>query len=404
MNKIHQVAAPFSLIFVLALAGSILSLSGCDDQASKTDDATKAGASITAKAPDKETVPAAAFSGIQVSFKMDPRITRGLYMGDRWISPPTYMSANAQDAIEAKAYGIDGKGKSMKISPQWITGDTEMVTVVPAEGHEVRIIVKHAGESSLKVTSEGLSRELSIKAAEKGKTIQVEITQPETPLPAKTFAPVVSSAFKSRAEKFGYALGMNLGNGVRKQSIEADTDLMIQGMKDALSGSQTLLTEEETRAVLFDLQKELKSKQSALQGENKTQIAEKNSKEGGTFLADNKTRNGVVTLDSGLQYKILKTGKGTKPRIDDTVVCHYRGTLIDGTEFDSSYRRNRPSTFALRRVIKGWTEALQLMPVSSKWLLFIPASLAYGTHGARGIGPNATLIFEVELIAIQGKS
>jgi FKBP-type peptidyl-prolyl cis-trans isomerase FklB len=131
-----------------------------------------------------------------------------------------------------------------------------------------------------------------------------------------------------------------------------------------------------------------------------TLAAETNMKAGEKFLAENKNNEGVVSLPSGLQYKILKAGDGKKPTVDDKVVCHYRGTLIDGTEFDSSYRRNQPATFAVNKVIKGWTEALQLMPVGSRWQLVIPPQLAYGARGTGGIGPNATLIFDVDLISI----
>jgi FKBP-type peptidyl-prolyl cis-trans isomerase FklB len=134
------------------------------------------------------------------------------------------------------------------------------------------------------------------------------------------------------------------------------------------------------------------------------QAGETNKKEGEAFLAANKTKEGVVTLPSGLQYKVLKAGTGPKPSANDSVVCNYRGTLLDNTEFDSSYKRGQPATFPVGKVIKGWTEALQLMPVGSKWQLFIPSELAYGPRGAGpDIGPNATLIFEVELLSIQGK-
>jgi len=140
------------------------------------------------------------------------------------------------------------------------------------------------------------------------------------------------------------------------------------------------------------------------QAEAMKTLGEKNRKEGEAFLAENKTKDGVVALPSGLQYKILKEGDGKKPTADDAVVCNYRGTLLDGTEFDSSFKRNQPATFPVKGVIKGWTEALQLMPAGSKWQLFIPPSLGYGERGAANlIGPNATLIFEVELISIQGK-
>jgi FKBP-type peptidyl-prolyl cis-trans isomerase FklB len=207
-------------------------------------------------------------------------------------------------------------------------------------------------------------------------------------------------ALKSQKEKVSYALGMDLGNQFRKQATDVDPALLYQGLKDALAGGKTLLTEEEARAAIAVLQNELAKKQA----EAAKILAEKNKKEGEAFLAANKGKEGVVVLPSGLQYKILKQGEGPKPAADDTVVCHYRGTLVDGTEFDSSYKRNQPVPFVVKGVIKGWTEALQLMTVGSRWQLWIPAELAYGER-ARGniIGPNSTLIFEVELISIQGK-
>ena len=207
-------------------------------------------------------------------------------------------------------------------------------------------------------------------------------------------------ALKDQKEKLSYALGMDLGSQFKKQAVEVDPDIFVKGLKDALSGSKTLLTEQEARATIIELQSEMKKKQMAVAKE----LGEKNKNEGEAFLAENKAKEGVVTLASGLQYKILKEGEGKKPMVDDTVVCNYRGTLIDGTEFDSSYKRNQPATFPVKGVIKGWTEALQLMPVGSKWQLFIPSALAYGERGAaNSIGPNATLIFEVELISIKDK-
>jgi FKBP-type peptidyl-prolyl cis-trans isomerase FklB len=211
-----------------------------------------------------------------------------------------------------------------------------------------------------------------------------------------------AAALKDDKEKRSYAVGMNLGTAVRRQSADQSTDLdvnaILQGFKDAFAGGKTLLTEAEMRTILNALQADVKSKQAM-------QLSERSAKsesEGNAFLAENKTKEGVVSLPSGLQYKIVKAGDGKKPTITDAVVCHYRGTLVDGTEFDSSYKRGKPATFALAKVIKGWTEALQLMPVGSKWQLFIPSSLGYGTRGAgKNIPPNATLIFEVELISIQ---
>jgi FKBP-type peptidyl-prolyl cis-trans isomerase FklB len=151
----------------------------------------------------------------------------------------------------------------------------------------------------------------------------------------------------------------------------------------------------------MQLQEETRKKQA----EKAQQMGAANKTEGETFLAANKNKEGVITLPSGLQYKILQAGTGPKPAATDSVVCNYRGTLINGTEFDSSYKRGQPATFPVNGVIKGWTEALQLMPVGSKWQLFVPAQLAYGDRGAGAdIGPNATLIFEVELLSIQAKS
>ncbi len=179
---------------------------------------------------------------------------------------------------------------------------------------------------------------------------------------------------------------------LKKQAVDFDPALIAQGLKDAMSGGKTRLTEEQMKAVLTEVQNE------------KTQeTANKNKADGEAFLAANKAKEGVVTLPSGLQYKILTAGTGAKPTASDTVVCNYRGTLTNGTEFDSSYKRGQPATFPVTGVIKGWTEALQLMPVGSKWQLFIPSSLAYGEGGQPrgGIGPNTALLFDVELISIE---
>ena len=193
---------------------------------------------------------------------------------------------------------------------------------------------------------------------------------------------------------------MNLGNNLQRQSISVNEDLVVQGLKDALAGGKTLLTEEEARSAMMEMQTQLRQ-----QAMEKAKVeGEKNQKEGEAFLAANKSKQGVITLPSGLQYKILKAGTGPKPTASDTVICNYEGTLIDGKEFDSSAKHGGPATFPVTGVIKGWTEALQLMPVGSKWQLFVPPQLGYGERGAGGdIGPNATLIFEVELVSIQPK-
>src|ERR1700687_2938520 len=208
---------------------------------------------------------------------------------------------------------------------------------------------------------------------------------PRTPA-VKTLTPLT---LKTQKEKASYAMGMNFGTGLRKQSIDLDPAILARG-----------LTEDEARTVLTQLQNDLRKKQQELA----QQVGDANKREGMAFLAANKTKDGVVTLPSGLQYKVLQEGTGPKPAPTDTVVCNYRGALLNNTEFDSSYKRGQPATFPVNGVIKGWTEALQLMPVGSKWQLFVPAELAYGERGAGGqIGPDATLMFEVELLSIQGK-
>jgi len=212
----------------------------------------------------------------------------------------------------------------------------------------------------------------------------------------KTQAPL---ALKTQKDKFSYALGMNLGANLHKQAVPVDPNLMARGLKDALAGGKTLLTEEEARVAITTVQNDMREKQQA-----KMQAAGgANKKEGEAFLADNKSKEGVVALPSGLQYKVLKKGNGKTPAIDDNVICNYRGTLLDGTEIDSSYKRKEPSTIPVKGVIAGLSEALHLMPVGSKWQVFVPPALAYGNKIVAGIGPNAMLIFELELLSIKDK-
>lgn len=201
-------------------------------------------------------------------------------------------------------------------------------------------------------------------------------------------------------DKASYALGYNLGRGLKGQMVEVDPAIVAQAIKDAFAGTPSLLTDEEIRASLTKLEQDTRAKQAAML----KAMTEDNEKAGQAFLAANKTKEGVVTLPSGLEYKILTPGNGPKPTATDTVVCNYRGTLIDGKEFDSSYKRGEPATFPVSGVIKGWTEALQLMPVGSKWQLFVPANLAYGDRGAgEVIPPGSALVFEVELLSIKPK-
>jgi FKBP-type peptidyl-prolyl cis-trans isomerase FklB len=202
---------------------------------------------------------------------------------------------------------------------------------------------------------------------------------------------------KTDKDKFSYALGMNFGENFRKQRLELDPAVFAKAFAESFNGDKTAMTDQEMQTLLMATEQELRKKQAAQQAE----MGEAAQKEGEAFLAANKTKEGVVTLPSGLQYKILKAGTGEKPTLDDTVVCSYKGTLINGTEFDASEKHGGPLTFPVKGVIAGWTEALQLMPVGSKWQLFVPSNLAYGAQGPGDIGPNATLIFEVELMSIQ---
>ncbi|MGE5252468.1 MAG: FKBP-type peptidyl-prolyl cis-trans isomerase [Planctomycetaceae bacterium] len=207
-------------------------------------------------------------------------------------------------------------------------------------------------------------------------------------------------ALKDQKEKISYIIGRDIGAKLKEQSVDIDPDILARGIKDGLSGARPLLSGPEAREVMTAFEKELRAKQETA----RKAAGEKNKKEGEAFLAENKKKEGVKTLPSGLQYKVIRPGTGKKPKATDTVTTHYKGTLIDGTEFDSSYKRGKPATFAVNGVIPGWTEALQLMEEGAKWQLFIPPNLAYGERGAgQVIGPQATLIFEVELISIQEK-
>ena len=205
---------------------------------------------------------------------------------------------------------------------------------------------------------------------------------------------------KDQKDKVSYGYGMQIGSNLKRQGIEINPELLAAGLKAALAGDKTLLTEDEARNAMMEFQKDMQAKRM----EKQKVEGEEHKKKGDQFLAENKKKEGIKTTESGLQYQVVTMGKGPKPKAEDTVSTHYRGTLIDGTEFDSSYKRGEPAEFPVNGVIKGWTEALQLMPVGSKWKLFIPGELAYGPSGRPGIPPNATLLFDIELIAIKPKT
>lgn len=202
---------------------------------------------------------------------------------------------------------------------------------------------------------------------------------------------------KDQKDKASYGIGFSMGSRMKRDGVELNPQMISKGIIDGFSGANPLLTEAEIQQSLQAFQTDMQAKMAQKQKDS----AEKNKKEGEAFLAANKSKDGVKTLPSGLQYKIISEGKGEKPKSTDTVSVNYRGTLIDGTEFDSSYKRNEPVSFPLDKVIPGWTEGLQQFPVGTKAQLFIPASLAYGENAPPTIGPNATLIFDIELLAIK---
>jgi FKBP-type peptidyl-prolyl cis-trans isomerase FklB len=245
-----------------------------------------------------------------------------------------------------------------------------------------------------------------------------------TAAPAKPAAPKTGTAPKTATaakpglalttakQKVSYSIGTDIakkvGSQFKSQSLDLDPAMLARGFRDAMTGAKLAMTDDQIKATLTEFGAQMQAKRAAANKEaaERNKVAsEKNKQEGEAFLAANKGKEGVQVLPSGLQYKILKEGDGKKPLASDTVQCNYRGTLVDGTEFDSSDKHGGPATFQVGGVIKGWTEALQLMPVGSKWQLFIPPDLAYGDRGAGGdIGPGATLIFEVELVSIQDKA
>lgn len=208
-------------------------------------------------------------------------------------------------------------------------------------------------------------------------------------------------ALESVEQKGSYAIGVQFASQFKNQKIELDSAALTQGFKDRMAGSELKLTEEQIPEALEAFQKAQMKKQA----ENWKLISETNMKEGEQFLGENAKNEGIQLTESGLQYRVITAGEGEKPTAEDTVTVHYSGKLIDGTEFDSSYKRGEPATFPVQGVIPGWTEALQLMAEGSKWELFIPSGLGYGERGAgQHIGPNQVLIFEVELLKAKAES
>ena len=212
-------------------------------------------------------------------------------------------------------------------------------------------------------------------------------------------ATAVAAPPQTDAEKLGYIIGMDIGASLKQQGTDLDLDALFDAIRTTYNGEQPAMTPEEAASV----REAYIAKRRAAAEAERQQAAGSNASEGEKFLLENRTKEGVVVTDSGLQYKVLTMGEGARPAATDRVRVHYRGTLLNGEEFDSSYARGEPISFELDKVIPGWTEGLQLMPMGSKFMFWIPPDLAYGASGGGPIGPNATLTFEVELLGIEGK-
>lgn len=246
--------------------------------------------------------------------------------------------------------------------------------------------------SSFAIASLAFAADPKEEAQTKATPIAVASPSP-TPNPDEPVGPL-----KNRKDKVSYAIGLDIGTTMKRQLIDVDTSLLNKGVEDGLSGAKPILNDEQVRQVMSTFQKDMMEKQAAARKEE----GSKNEAEGKKFLEENKKKPGVKVTASGLQYKVIAEGNGTSPKETDTVEVNYRGTLIDGKEFDSSYKRGKPATFPVNRVIKGWTEGLQLMKPGAKYKFYIPSDLAYGERGAGGeIGPNSTLIFDVELLGVK---
>jgi len=220
------------------------------------------------------------------------------------------------------------------------------------------------------------------------------------------FAADDAALVKTPKGKMSYAVGLEMGRNITNYLVDVDAEALAAGVRDSVSKKKALISEQDAIAGMNEFRGQMQAKRSETQKlmqEKQKEAGDKNKKEGEAFLAENKTKPNIKTTSTGLQYRILTQGKGKVPTSNDTVIAHYRGTLINNTEFDSSYKRGEPSEFPVTRVIKGWTEALLMMPVGSKWQLFIPSELAYGESGRPNIPPNSVLLFDIELIGIKGQ-
>lgn len=232
-------------------------------------------------------------------------------------------------------------------------------------------------------------------------TTMTPTTQTTAPTTMTTTSASPAASALSELDKVSYSIGIQMGADFKQQDIQINPSLFMQGINDAQQMGPKLLTEDEVRNTLVNFQKNMIQKQQ----ENQLKLSSKNLEDGNKFLEENKKKPGVTTLPSGLQYRVVQAGTGSKPTATDTVVTHYSGKFIDGKEFDSSYSRGEPAEFQVNAVIPGWTEALQLMQPGAKWEIVVPAKLGYGENGVgRIIGPNATLVFDIELLSINNAS
>lgn len=315
---------------------------------------------------------------------------------DSSASTPAKPSDKATDAKPA------AKAPVTKAKPSTTTPATKPAATAASQGEAPAKASSTASTPAASpkqaATAAGQTGTAKTGSAATSKTAKAGASKTAT---AKTPTPL---SLKTDKDKQSYAIGINVGKGLgqnlKQTGLDIDPAILTRAIKDVLAGDKQSMTDQEAQETLKNLQTDLRKEQQLKQ----EQAASTNKKEGDEFLAANKAKEGVTTLPDGLQYKILQEGTGPKPAATDEVTVNYRGTLVNGTEFDSSYKRNQPATFNLNGIIKGWTEALQLMPVGSKWQLVIPSDLAYGPSGRPPvIGPNSTLVFEVELVSIQPK-
>ncbi len=294
-----------------------------------------------------------AITGIELTFRRDLRDVDAFRGGGVWGTAPGYNGVAAQDTVEIRAEGASASGRPARISPEWATSDPQMVTVSPGKGDDVKVTVHRPGESKLKITYQGVSKELVVTAQKTGALLVFQMAPPAPSKPSGPAAEQMNPALKTAQAQFSYAAGMRLAKTLRAQSVEVDPELVSQAMKDVLAGGAVLMSEAQEQTALMGVETELNVTQAVVE---RKKVAETNRQASEQFLAQNKKKEGVVSLPSGLQYKVLKAGDGKRVTGLDAAVCQYKGTLIDGTEFDNSYKRKDggPVTFPLKAVIKGW--------------------------------------------------